>query len=64
MPIFEYTCHKCGHSFEKLVLKQNGEKPVCPKCGSRRIEQEFSAFATSAATQTSTRSSCVPSRGG
>ena len=34
MPLFDFTCHKCGHNFEHLVLKDN-EQPNCPKCGGR-----------------------------
>lgn len=31
MPIYEYTCPKCGKKFEELVF---GDKvPACPSCG-------------------------------
>ena len=33
MPLYEYKCDKCGHSFEKLVFQ--GDKEVrCPQCHS------------------------------
>ena len=48
MPIFEYACSHCGHVFEKLVLTRNQDLPECPKCGGKRVEQKFSAFATAA----------------
>lgn len=33
VPVFEYTCKKCGHIFEKLVLKKEEEEDIrCPKC--------------------------------
>ena len=64
MPIFEYICPKCGSSFEKLVLRHSDERPECPKCGSKRVRQMFSAFATAGETLKSARSSCAPSSGG
>ncbi|MDL2313409.1 zinc ribbon domain-containing protein [Desulfovibrio sp. OttesenSCG-928-C14] len=31
MPIYEYSCHKCGKVFEEIVF---GDKtPPCPACG-------------------------------
>jgi len=40
MPMFEYTCRACGHSFEALV---RGEaKPVCASCSSEDLEKLFS----------------------
>lgn len=43
MPIFEYICRECDHHFESIVL--NGQKPQCPKCESRKLEQQISKFA-------------------
>lgn len=64
MPIFEYTCSKCGHVFEKLVMTRNQEPPECPKCGWKRVERMFSAFATTGATGKSAGAVCAPSGGG
>jgi putative FmdB family regulatory protein len=64
MPIFEYTCKKCGRIFEKLVLGRNGGEIVCPKCGSARVEQMFSAFATASASPKSAGVTCGPAGGG
>ncbi len=33
MPIFEYRCTRCGHTFETLVFNGNDEPKGCPKCG-------------------------------
>jgi putative FmdB family regulatory protein len=64
MPIFEYTCSKCGTTFEKLVFKERDERRECPKCGSKRVERLFSAFSTTTiASGKATRNSCVPSGG-
>lgn len=52
MPLFEFTCKKCGHSFEELVTlsELNDGKLKCPACHSKRIERGFSAFATGGGT--------------
>lgn len=45
MPIFEYSCLKCQHRFEKLE-KAGATVPVtCPACGSEQIRKELSVFA-------------------
>ena len=48
MPLFEFRCHKCGHQFEELMTTSevNEGKVKCPACSSKRVEREFSAFAT------------------
>jgi putative FmdB family regulatory protein len=39
MPLFEYTCHDCQHTFEELVF---GEETVeCPECEGRRVERQL-----------------------
>ena len=63
MPIFEYLCRKCGKVFEKLVLSRQAPSAVCPACGSKQVEQRFSAFSTSSASPRST-ASCAPAGGG
>jgi putative FmdB family regulatory protein len=55
MPIFEYSCKRCEHEFEALVL--NGRKPECPKCHSRELSPQLSVFAVSA--KSSSRSKAV-----
>ena len=47
MPIFEYTCKKCGKTSEFLV-RNRGEKIRC-SCGSEAMEKKYSAFAVSGA---------------
>lgn len=50
MPLYEFTCRKCGHQFEELLAMADlkGDKVKCPACGSPRIEKGFSSFATAA----------------
>ncbi|MCS7281378.1 MAG: zinc ribbon domain-containing protein [Desulfobacterota bacterium] len=45
MPIFEYSCLKCGEEFECIIFKD--EKPECPKCGSLEAEKKMSTFGIS-----------------
>lgn len=42
MPIFEYVCGECETKYEKLV--RNGERVVCPECGSGKKTQQLSVF--------------------
>jgi putative FmdB family regulatory protein len=44
MPIYEYTCQKCGTEFEELVHFED-EKIECPVCHSHKVEKHLSAFA-------------------
>ncbi len=48
MPLFEFQCRKCEHQFEELLTVAEVEdgKVKCPACRSKRVEREFSAFAT------------------
>jgi putative FmdB family regulatory protein len=46
MPIFEYICKECNHSFEALVY--GSEKADCPKCHSKKLSPQLSVFAVSA----------------
>ncbi len=47
MPIFEYTCPACGENFERLVRSHDTPPPSCPKCGSAKVEKQFSVFGAS-----------------
>ncbi len=47
MPIFEYVCKECDHEFEAIV--QGTHKARCPKCESRKLEQQISRFGVSGA---------------
>jgi putative FmdB family regulatory protein len=45
MPIFEYVCRECHHRFEAIVM--GAKKANCPKCESRKLDQQISRFAVS-----------------
>jgi putative FmdB family regulatory protein len=40
MPLYEYACAKCAHTFEALVF--DGEAVECPECNSTRLERLLS----------------------
>jgi putative FmdB family regulatory protein len=44
MPIYEYECTACGHTFEKLVSSHRS-RPQCPECNGkpRRLLSSFAA---------------------
>lgn len=48
MPTYEYGCTACGHRmdiFATLSDYEKGLKIVCPKCSSKKVEQQFSCLA-------------------
>ena len=55
MPIFEYVCKECQHEFEALVFGK--QKAECPKCQSKKLEPQLSAFAVSAKSGAASQSS-------
>ena len=46
MPIYEYRCKHCAHSFEYLLLRSSAPAE-CPVCASSALEQLISACAVS-----------------
>ncbi|MBW4056760.1 MAG: zinc ribbon domain-containing protein [Proteobacteria bacterium] len=50
MPIYEYTCAKCGSNFEKLQKSGVVSKLECPTCGSMEVEKKFSTFSSAGST--------------
>ena len=47
MPLYEYQCRKCGKTFEVLRRMQDADNALeCPKCRSRKVERQFSTFAS------------------
>ena len=43
MPIYEYQCEKCKHSFERLIFKGDKDQIKCPKCGDNRVKKLLSS---------------------
>jgi putative FmdB family regulatory protein len=46
MPQYEYTCKGCKKTFSVILTLAEYEKGrvKCPKCGSKKIEQEWATF--------------------
>jgi putative FmdB family regulatory protein len=40
MPLYEYECHQCEHTFEALVF--SGEAVECPACNGKKVERLLS----------------------
>lgn len=40
MPIFEYACQQCAHTFELLV--RSSTVPECPHCHSTQLDKQLS----------------------
>jgi putative FmdB family regulatory protein len=40
MPLYEYSCRQCDHTFEALVFA--GETVACPQCHAEQLERLFS----------------------
>ena len=44
MVAYDFKCTKCGTTFEiSCHMDERKAKAVCPKCGSRKVEQKLSA---------------------
>ena len=48
MPIYEYRCEPCDHTFETLIRGQ-GDVAHCPKCGGIDLAKQFSVPAAAQA---------------
>ena len=46
MPIYAYICQECSHRFDTLV--HGSTIPECPKCNTRNLEKQLTAFAVGA----------------
>jgi len=45
MPIYEFTCAKCGRRFEIVSSHaERDDKAVCPECGGSDVAQVFGGF--------------------
>lgn len=42
MPLYEFRCTKCGHTFEKIQKFSDPHPETCPQCGGK-VEQVISA---------------------
>ena len=56
MPIYEYHCEPCAHTFETLI-RSSSDVARCPKCGGVEVAKQFSV---PAAAQTGAAGSSLP----
>ena len=42
MPIYEYVCDRCGHSFELMQKMNDNTIQVCEKCGAKKAHRIIS----------------------
>jgi putative FmdB family regulatory protein len=59
MPLYEFTCDECEHSFETLVRREVDIPSVaCPKCNGTRVKREISVPARPLSASPTLPSSC------
>jgi len=46
MPAYEFKCKSCGHTFEMLI--PSASQGICPKCRSKRLDEQHSNFSATA----------------
>ena len=57
MPLYEFACQECSHTFETLVF--DGERVECPECQGNQLERLLSVPAKPRSETTTGRSSAV-----
>ena len=60
MPMFDYKCASCDHTFEELVFSFGDEPVVCPICNAEAPEKLMSAPAPLMGAAVSTASEASP----
>ncbi len=47
MPLYEYRCETCGHTFEMLRRMSDADSELeCPRCHSTEVERQLSTFSS------------------
>jgi putative FmdB family regulatory protein len=59
MPLFEYACGECSHSFETIVSSRRGEPDRCPRCNSPRVERLIALPAAGKSIEASPGTNCA-----
>jgi putative FmdB family regulatory protein len=46
MPVYDYSCQDCHHSFDRIFSLEEHDKNevTCPKCVSKNVEQVAAVF--------------------
>jgi len=43
MPIYDFSCSACGHSFERLQKMSDPDPTVCPACDKPSVSRQVTA---------------------
>jgi putative FmdB family regulatory protein len=43
MPIYEYACPACGHTFDVIQKATDPPVTLCPKCGGKKVKKRMSS---------------------
>lgn len=62
MPLYEFSCKKCGTIFTELRKMGDDKSAKCPECGSDDTGRLISSFASASSARAG--GSCAPSGGG
>ena len=46
MPIFDFKCRQCGHSFDIMIPNADKDKVRCPECGALILPNYCPSFNT------------------
>lgn len=41
MPMLDYRCEQCGHTFAELVFSGKEDQVQCEKCGSKQLRRVY-----------------------
>lgn len=58
MPLYEYRCKSCEHTFEALVSSRLTVGVVCPKCEGRELDQLIGLPAPGRTTESTGATNC------
>ena len=61
MPIYEYHCEPCNHTFETLI-RGSSDVAHCPKCGNIDVAKQFSVPAAAHSGRSSSLPICGDAR--
>jgi putative FmdB family regulatory protein len=60
MPVYEFKCKSCGHTFKMLI--PSASQGTCPKCHSKRLDEQHSNFSANSRKDGSQHATDTPPR--
>jgi putative FmdB family regulatory protein len=58
MPLYEYTCRACEHTFETLVGPRGDDEVRCPECDGAELDRLFGLPAPGRVTASAPATNC------